>query len=502
MARGDIQFIKGDGASGRTATGKDHISGLLLYNDTLPSGFSSTDRIKKFYSIVDAENAGINTSAGDATGATCTVTVTANNDGDSYIVEFTSPIDGSVVELCRGQAVTDVPATTATEIKNAINAKTYLHGFTAANTTAAITVTAPKSYGASVNTITAISLGSSDVTATVTAFTGGAGSKLAVYHYHISEFFRANPSGLLYVGIFAVPSSDYTFTEITTMQNFANGDLRQLAVFKDAVYSNADLLTIHTEIVTNCDAKHKPLSALYAGNLKATADITTLPDVGAMNSYKSSSIIGQDGSGLGKSLYLSYGASITQLGYVLGMLSLSAVSEDFGQPIAKFNMSNGTENELPAFANGQLVRDLSDNALDNLDSSRHIFSQNYVGYSGTYLNDNHTAMVITSDYAYINDNRVIDKAIRGVYLALIPYLKGKLVKNTDGTLASSTVAYLENVALQPLVQMERDGDLSAVSPDDVTIDPSQNVNNGTLYINIKLNAIGIARNMIVPISFK
>lgn len=502
MGRSDIQFIKGEGTSNRTAAGKDYVSGLLLYNNTLPSGFSSTDRIKKFYSIVDAENAGINTSASDGTGATCTVTVTASSDGDSYVVEFTSPIDGSVIELCSGRAVTNVPATTATEIKNAINAKTYVHGFTATNTTDVITVTAPKSYGASINTIAAISLGSSDVTATVTAFAGGVGSKLAVYHYHISEYFRANPNGLLYVGIFAVPSSTYTFTEITTMQNFSNGDLRQIAVWKDAVYSNADLLTIHTEIVENCDAKHKPLSALYTGNLKATADITTLPDVGAMNSYKASSIIGQDGSGLGKSLFLSYGASISNIGFVLGLISLSAVSEDAGQPIEKFNMSNGTENALPAFANGQLVRDLSDNALDNLDASRHIFGLNYAGYSGTYLNDIHTAIVVSSDYAYINDNRVIDKAIRGEYLALLPYLKGRLVKNTDGTLASSTVSYLENVALQPLVQMERDGDLSAVSPDDVTIDPSQNVNNGTLYINIKLNAIGIARNIIVPISFK
>ena len=100
------------------------------------------------------------------------------------------------------------------------------------------------------------------------------------------------------------------------------------------------------------------------------------------------------------------------------MLSLSAVSEDFGQP-AKFNISNGIENDVPAFANGQLLSAaaLSDAALDAIDANRHIFGQKYGGYPGTFFNDNHCAVALTSDYAYINDNRVIDKAIRGIYSA-------------------------------------------------------------------------------------
>jgi hypothetical protein len=196
------------------------------------------------------------------------------------------------------------------------------------------------------------------------------------------------------------------------------------------------------------------------------------------------------------------GKSITNLGIALGMLSKSAVSEDFGQPIDKFNLSNGTENEIPAFANGQLVSYFTDTALDAIDLKRHIFGMKYTGYSGTYFNENHTSITVASDYAYINDNRVIDKAIRGIYSALIPTLKGKLYKNSDGTLISSTIAYLQTLALQPLYQMERDTDLSVVSESDVYIDPTQNVNNGTLIINIVLNENGIARNITVPISFK
>jgi hypothetical protein len=186
------------------------------------------------------------------------------------------------------------------------------------------------------------------------------------------------------------------------------------------------------------------------------------------------------------------------------MLSLSAVSEDFGQP-AKFNISNGIENDVPAFANGQLLSAaaLSDAALDAIDANRHIFGQKYGGYAGTYFNDNHCAVALTSDYAYINDNRVIDKAIRGIYSALVPYLKSKIIKNADGTLADTSIAFFESMALQPLYQMARDQDLGEVAESDVYIDPTQNVvTTSLLIINVALNENGIARNIQVPISFK
>jgi len=238
--------------------------------------------------------------------------------------------------------------------------------------------------------------------------------------------------------------------------------------------------------------------------LKAMTDITTVADLSVLTANKVSSIIGQDGAALGSYLFLTTGKSVTQLGIALGMLSLSAVSEDFGQP-AKFNISNGTENDVPAFANGQLLSApaLSDSALDAIDGKRHIFGQTYVGYAGTYFNDNHCAISLASDYAFQNDNRVIDKAIRGVYSALIPYLKSKLLKNSDGTLASTTVKFLETKALDPLYQMARDQDLGEVGRNDVYIDPSQNVTaTSLLIVNVYLNENGIARNIQVPISFK
>jgi len=507
--RGDITFIKGQGASKRTGAGEDYISGLVLFTANLPSGFTTLANIKQMFSIVDAENAGIKADYSDETKAAGSYLVTvAGTNGDTLNIKVAEP-NGAIVNLgtyvkAAGESTVNA---VATAISAVINAGTKTHGYTSTPTTATVAITARPGLGIFLNSGTPIAVTLSSgatIAGTLTQFTGGVATKQAVWHYHIAEYFRGNPNSSLWVGFFPIPST-YTFSEITLLQTAASGKIRQVGIFKDgAAYASADLTAIDAEIKTNNDAKHKPLSALYSADLKAMTDITTVADLSVLTANKVSSIIGQDGAALGSYLFLTTGKSVTQLGIALGMLSLSAVSEDFGQP-AKFNISNGTENDVPAFANGQLLSApaLSDSALDAIDGKRHIFGQTYVGYAGTYFNDNHCAISLASDYAFQNDNRVIDKAIRGVYSALIPYLKSKLLKNSDGTLASTTVKFLETKALDPLYQMARDQDLGEVGRNDVYIDPSQNVTaTSLLIVNVYLNENGIARNIQVPISFK
>ena len=49
-----------------------------------------------------------------------------------------------------------------------------------------------------------------------------------VLHYHVSEFFRVNEGAKLYVQ--SVAESDGNYTEVKVMQNFAEGNIRQIAV--------------------------------------------------------------------------------------------------------------------------------------------------------------------------------------------------------------------------------------------------------------------------------
>ena len=512
MATGDIVFIKGQNSSKRVAAGSDYISGLVFYTANLPSGFTTTNNIKQIFSTLDAVSLGINNSYSDETKAQGTFTVTTvGTAGETITISVVEPFGNTVVLGTYTQITGDNTTNkVGIGIAAAINANTQTSGYTAVNATSIVTVTARPGLGKSLNTTsmiaTIVKVASSDspvLAGTVAAFASGAGSMLALYYYHISEYFRGNPNSSLWVGFFPVPST-YNFAEVTTLQIAASGTIRQVGVFKGAVYSGGDLTALSNQIVTNCDATHKPMSALYAGDLSATSDITTIADLTLLSANKASSIIGQDGAATGALLALALGQSVTQLGIALGLLSLSSVSEDFGNIIPKYNLSDGTENNVAAFANGKLLSDVTigQNGINAVDAKNHIFGMPYVGVSGTFFNDNYTAISRTSDYAYINDNRTIDKAIRGIYTNVLPVLKARLFRNADGTLTSGQIATIQSYVLAPLNQMQRDGDLSAVSQSDVYIDPTQNVvTTNTLVINVTLNEDGVARNIEIPISF-
>ena len=54
MSLNNINFIKGKGGLGRPLAGKDYISGLLFYTASLPSGFSTYNRMKMVFSVTYA----------------------------------------------------------------------------------------------------------------------------------------------------------------------------------------------------------------------------------------------------------------------------------------------------------------------------------------------------------------------------------------------------------------------------------------------------------------
>jgi hypothetical protein len=505
MGLNDVSFVKGQGGLGRPLPGQDHISGLIYYvaNGSLPSGFSTASRIKKIFSVADAEAAGIKADYNDETKATASFAVTAiGANGDTVELKVLEPFSKSVSLGIYTKVAGDTTTTlVATAIAALINAGTSVHGYTATSSTATVTITARKGLGLFLNTnapLTATYSAAATLAGTITAFAGGVGSKQAVWHYHIAEYFRNQPQGVLYVGFFAVPSP-YTFVEITTVQNFAGGAIRQLAVYKDgAAFATADITAIQTEVATNCDAKHKPLSVLYGADLSGTADLSTLTDLGLLTAPKVSAVIGQDGAGLGALLYLTYGKSITVLGALLGTASSAKVNESVAY-VNKFNISNGTECDTIAFANGQLYTALSDNLVNTLNTYRYIFLRKFVGVAGSYFNDSHCAVAFTSDYAYLENNRTIDKAIRGINSSLAPELNGPISLNADGTIKDITVLHFTSVAGVNLEQMVRDSELSAEA---VTIDTTQNVlSTSKLIVAVQLVQIGVARLIQVNIGF-
>jgi len=509
MSLNNVRFVLGKGGIGRPLPGEDYISGLLFYSGSLPSGFSSSNRIKQFFSVGDAEAAGILDDYSDSTAATGSYQVTnKGTDGETVtlsVADIDSSGNAQTVELAAYTKVVgdSTTALVAAAITALINAGTLTHGYSASLGSSTVTITAPKRLGVYLNSGTPLTATYSDtptLAGTLTQFSGGTGSKLAVMHYHIKEYFRIQPQGNLYVGIFAVPSP-YTFTEITTMQNYAAGKIRQIGVYKElSAFSGGDLTTIHNVCAANV-AAHKEIIALYAGDISGTSDVSTLANLALLSANYCSAVIGQDGGGLGHYLYLVYGKSITTLGATLGATALAKVSESIAW-VAKFNISDGSECDSIAFANGKAFTDSSvtDSLLTQLQNYAYIFLRKFVGVPGSFFNENRTAIAASSDYAYISDNRTIQKATRVIYASLVQDLNSPITLNSDGTLSDEAIAYFSGKAATPLNQMIRDGELSGQA---VAIDATQNIlQTGILTISVSLVQIATGRNIVVNIGYK
>jgi hypothetical protein len=392
MGLSKVTINVGSGGIGRRALNEDKISGIVFYNDTLPSGFGASDREKKVFSLAEAEALGI--------------------------------AEGSVNH--------------------------------------------------------------------------------AVEWYHISEYFRLNPEGELWIGIYAVPGTgligDYTYTEVDTLQRAASGEIRQMAVYTTSyAYNISELSDIQT-VVDGLITDGMPVSVLYAADMAAIVAVTgwaTVGDARTLTAEHVTPVAGQDGGGAGKTLYDSKGYSITCIGAALGAISAAAVNQSIGQP-ALFNASNGTELEVAALANGDLVSALTDTALGGIKDDGYVIVRKYQPkLSGTYFERTPTSVVSTDDFAWQELVRTVDKATRLVDAALTPQLNATVLLNADGTMSKDTAAYFEDLAKQELDGMKSDGEISDY---DATVDPTQDVNaTSTVVITVKILPTGTAEFITVNI---
>lgn len=228
-----------------------------------------------------------------------------------------------------------------------------------------------------------------------------------VLHYHLSELYRINPAVSLYVGIFEKPQTDtLTFAEIKTVQNFADGRIRQIGVwYGDRLPSEDDLVAIQGQADT-LEAEGAELSVVYAPKVANVKQIST--KLAGGNKCRISVVIGQAGSGTGAELYKDKAnaakASVSGLGVVLGLISKAKVHQCIAW-VKEFP----TGISLPAFGDGTLLRDMDKALVEQLDTARYLFFVTQQGQSGSYMNDSHTMDSATSDYASIESVRTMDK---------------------------------------------------------------------------------------------
>ena len=314
-------------------------------------------------------------------------------------------------------------------------------------------------------------------------------------HYQLEEVFRINPSITLYMGLFSKPES-MTFQELKTVQNYAEGAIRQMAIWNGDTAPTADNIVKLEAVADSLDTENAPFSTLYA---PLVSNYKNLPSNLATNNPRVSVVIAQAGSGTGAELYKSKDnktkATVSAIGVALGTLSKAAVH----QCIAWVkNFPSGIS--MPALGDGTLVRTIDKGELEKLDTNRYLFLNNVVGVAGSYWNDSHTMDSPTSDYAAIESVRTMDKAVRGIRTYLTPELGGNVYIDPDtGKLQSYTVSHLETTANIPLEEMEKAGELSGYKAE---IDAEQDVlSTSTIEVTIKNVPVGVVRKFKVKIGF-
>lgn len=517
MALPTVTINRTNGGIGRQGTGTDYYSGYVHYfptGYTLPTGFQ-TNAINKLTSLTDLVALGVSGNSSDETKSTATYQVTAiGANGDTLTIKMTNPITGVVVTLGTYTKVSGDTTTTlvATGLAAVINSQTYLTGFTATSATNTVTILAAPGFGASLNTGTPYSatiVGT--ITGTLTQnVIAGVGSQYDVLYYHVQEFFRVQglingqAQGVLWVGaynIVASPSTYANFTEVATMQSYANGQIKQIGVYANtSAFATSHLDALQAQ-ATTLQGQNMPLSIVYQGDISGTSDLTTLANLRALSDKNVSFTIGQDGGGFGRQYFKALGKSVGMLGTTLGAIALAKVSESL-EWREKFQMATATEYVTLAWANG-VLQSASGSGLNglmsSLDAYGYIFLLHEIGLDGSYFNSDHCAVSPTSDFAYIADNRTIDKAARLVRAAILPALGSPVTFNTDGTLSAGTIAYFEGLGDNAMAQMQSNGEISQYR---TTIDPTQNVQStGNLTVKIEIIQAGVARNITVNIGF-
>ena len=335
--------------------------------------------------------------------------------------------------------------------------------------------------------------------------------------YHVTEFFRMNPEGVLYLGI-KTAGSYIDKKDISALQKWANGTIRQCGVLTASL--NDHIANYQTECET-LEEKHTPLSLVCttAGFTQTVSNPTgagtalTLGDLTASDeSYEFADLISTStnlvsdgrcnvsvlvGCDLDTALYqrLGYFAYYGCIGTCLGAVSKAKVHECIAW-VGNFPLGL----KEPGLICDKPINEVSERDMTKINSNRYLFVLTHVGNADNYFNDSHTLDDPTSDYAYIENVRTIDKACRGVCAKMLPHLNSPLKVDAEtGKLDAPTVAFLETIAGEALEDMEKAGELSGYRAE---IDPDQNVI-ATSAVEIVIRNVpkGVMRKVNVKIGF-
>jgi hypothetical protein len=255
------------------------------------------------------------------------------------------------------------------------------------------------------------------------------------------------------------PETDHVPTIVTGLdEDSINGmyKLQELYAFEETRYRYPDLFIE---------------GRAFSGTASAVLDLRKLenecPDVSMI-------IMADNDISVSNAIYNKYAA----VEDFVGMISKAAISQNAGEINPVFNLTDRNEGffQNAGLSSGTHINSFSETALDLLDEKGYIFAtfDSEAEVPGYYIVDTHTCSKIDSDYAYVENNRTIKKAIRLARKKLAPRVKARLyVDETTGQLKPEIVKDLEVLGREALRPMLASGDISGGI--DSYVDPAQNL---------------------------
>lgn len=305
-------------------------------------------------------------------------------------------------------------------------------------------------------------------------------------HWNISEFFRINPTGTLWIILYAedttpaVALADSTNTHAKKLIVDAEGKIRQLGVYiNPAGYAAGDTDGLKAEARAAIAAgqtfadwtytTNRPLHVIVEGcGLDATfGSVLDCRDAGG--DYPNVSVvIAMDYEK--SQAHASYNERAA-VGTLLGMISRIQVMQSVGY-VAECNIQDIAASKwlTPGLSNGNPMTDHEDDE-STIDSLGFIFCVNH-GIEGVYFQDDHTCVDEANDEHMIYFSRTKAKASRILRASYLPLVKkDEFVDPDTGFLPTSVIAAYESRGERALDTNMR-GEISGRG---VTVDPESDL---------------------------
>ena len=315
---------------------------------------------------------------------------------------------------------------------------------------------------------------------------------LCVYR-HVSEFFRIAGDGatlwlMLYTG-----TTDDIFDDGGAARQLiatAKGEIRILAL-ANTPGENDEPVVLNTLIQKAQNfydwtfETFRPCQVVleyngFAANTAVAAQDLKEIVIGSstLEAFKVSVCIGQDYQYADQ--FTDSRRTMADVGTMLGSISAKQVNGNIGE-VATGNLTNATKGIwIEAGLSNHKKISQWDSQLETLDEKGYIFAVSYSGFAGFYWNNDYTCTPVIKDKdGYFNEytisyGRVIDKCVRGLRTALLPYVKSSQpVDPKTGKLPPALCTNFEAIADNAVfVPMQAAGEITSGK---TTIDPNSNL---------------------------